>query len=127
MDINRGRDFGVPPYSTMRLLCGLSPVNSFEDLKDVMEDEVSISSSLTYSHVNPLSTVPTNQFNIHSPSASYLIPTASNIDKSSRRPAQLVAYPDIFFKLVMLKQLAYFLLFVSELLDNSNLSSTLRH
>lgn len=40
MDINRGRDLGIPPYTTMRVLCGLPMVNRFEDLKDVMDDEV---------------------------------------------------------------------------------------
>ena len=40
MDINRGRDLGIPPYTTMRPLCGLPAVNRFEDLKDVMDDEV---------------------------------------------------------------------------------------
>lgn len=41
MDINRGRDMGIPPYTTMRTLCGLPPVNRFEDLKDAMDEEVS--------------------------------------------------------------------------------------
>ncbi len=40
MDINRGRDFGIPPYTTVRTLCGLPAVNRFEDLRDVMDDEV---------------------------------------------------------------------------------------
>ncbi|XP_065216413.1 peroxidase-like isoform X2 [Planococcus citri] len=54
MDINRGRDFGIPPYSTMRLLCGLSPVNSFEDLRDVMEDEKIQRLSTIYSSVHDI-------------------------------------------------------------------------
>lgn len=41
MDINRGRDLGIPTYTSMRVLCGLPQVNSFEDLRDVMDDEVS--------------------------------------------------------------------------------------
>lgn len=41
MDIQRGRDMGIPPYTTMRTLCGLPPVNRFEDLTDVIDEQVS--------------------------------------------------------------------------------------
>lgn len=39
IDINRGREYGVPPYTSVRTLCGLPAVNGFDDLKDVMDVE----------------------------------------------------------------------------------------
>lgn len=40
LDLERGRDFGVPPYNKMRQLCGLRKANSFEDLSDQISQEV---------------------------------------------------------------------------------------
>lgn len=41
-DIQRGRDVGLPPYTAMRKICGLPPVQSFEDLSDHIPSEVNI-------------------------------------------------------------------------------------
>lgn len=40
-DIQRGRDTGLPPYNTMRQLCGLPVAKSFDDLVDVIPSDVS--------------------------------------------------------------------------------------
>lgn len=54
LDINRGRDMGIPPYSQMRTLCGLPPVSRFEDLLDVMENEKIIRLSRVYDDVRDI-------------------------------------------------------------------------
>lgn len=41
-DIQRSRDTGLPPYNKMRILCGLSPAKSFDDLSEHMPTEVNI-------------------------------------------------------------------------------------
>lgn len=33
INIQRGRDHGIPGYNRIRKLCGLTPVNSFEQLQ----------------------------------------------------------------------------------------------
>ncbi|XP_063827199.1 peroxidase-like [Ostrinia nubilalis] len=39
VDIQRGRDFGLPGYTSYRHVCGLKPVKHFHDLLDVMSAE----------------------------------------------------------------------------------------
>jgi len=41
VDIQRGRDVGIPPYTTVRKLCGFPEVNSFEDLLNIIPNYVS--------------------------------------------------------------------------------------
>lgn len=41
IDIQRGRDCGLPTYNTMRNLCGLSTVTSFDDLNGILLSSVS--------------------------------------------------------------------------------------
>ncbi|XP_065216127.1 peroxidase-like [Planococcus citri] len=54
IDIHRGREYGVPPYSTMRRVCGLPSVNKFEDLKDVMEADKISQLAQVYSSVHDI-------------------------------------------------------------------------
>lgn len=42
-DIQRGRDVGLPSYTAMRRICGLPPIQSFEDLSDHVSSEVNTS------------------------------------------------------------------------------------
>lgn len=41
IDIQRGRDTGVPTYNTMRKLCGFEKASSFNDLSDLIPMKVS--------------------------------------------------------------------------------------
>jgi len=41
VDIQRGRDVGVPPYITIRRLCGFKEVTSFKDLSTIFSYDVS--------------------------------------------------------------------------------------
>lgn len=43
-DLERGRYFGFPPYIKYREYCGEKQYESFNDLKDVMREEVIITS-----------------------------------------------------------------------------------
>nr|XP_031832927.1 uncharacterized protein LOC116427104 [Nomia melanderi] len=54
INIQRGRDHGIPPYVQWREPCGLSPVKSFEDLERVMPLEVAKKFKLIYSFVEDI-------------------------------------------------------------------------
>jgi peroxidase len=41
VDIQRGRDTGVPPYNVFRELCGFPKAYQFEDFGDLLEPSVS--------------------------------------------------------------------------------------
>lgn len=43
LDLERGRDFGLPPYNKFRQLCGLSQATTFDDFTDQISKKVSIS------------------------------------------------------------------------------------
>lgn len=40
MDIQRGRDHGIPPYNQFRVFCGLKAAETFDDFTDVISDKV---------------------------------------------------------------------------------------
>lgn len=40
ININRGRDHGIQGYVKFREFCGLSPVNTWEDMRQVLADDV---------------------------------------------------------------------------------------
>lgn len=42
IDIQRGRDIGLSAYTKVREICGFSSISSFDDLSDVLLDEVRI-------------------------------------------------------------------------------------
>lgn len=41
-DIQRGRDNGLPPYNKMRQICGLKKAIRFDDLSDLISQQVII-------------------------------------------------------------------------------------
>ncbi|GJQ72253.1 hypothetical protein Trydic_g3344 [Trypoxylus dichotomus] len=58
INIQRGRDHGIPSYTSWRQPCGLSPINDWEDLAKVMRAEtVNLFRSL-YAHVDDIDLYP---------------------------------------------------------------------
>ncbi|KAL1131865.1 hypothetical protein AAG570_011476 [Ranatra chinensis] len=54
LDLNRGRDHGLPSYNEFRVLAGLSRARSFQDLLDIMRPEHVRLLSLLYADVNDI-------------------------------------------------------------------------
>ncbi|XP_066967809.1 peroxidase-like [Macrobrachium rosenbergii] len=54
LNIQRGRDHGLPPYNKWRVLCGLPRANSFEELKDQMTQERILALTQVYEHVDDI-------------------------------------------------------------------------
>lgn len=48
-DILRGRDTGMPPYNSMRSVCGIPEARTFDDLTDLIAYEVRVKSRITRS------------------------------------------------------------------------------
>ena len=40
LNIQRGRDHGLPPYTKWMVICGLPPVNNWDDLEKLMSRQV---------------------------------------------------------------------------------------
>lgn len=41
IDIQRGRDIGLPPYTKVREICGFPKIESFSDLTGIIKESVS--------------------------------------------------------------------------------------
>ncbi|CCD64694.1 peroxidase [Caenorhabditis elegans] len=55
INIQRGRDHGVPPYTVWRKFCGLPEVKDFEGLKQVISNQVVIDNlKVVYKHVDAI-------------------------------------------------------------------------
>ncbi|KAH7636467.1 peroxinectin-like protein 6 [Dermatophagoides farinae] len=55
IDIQRGRDHGMPTYNQIRRLCGLQPVKNFRQLKSILSDDDDWEHlSRVYSHVDDI-------------------------------------------------------------------------
>ncbi|XP_026673359.1 uncharacterized protein LOC108629732 [Ceratina calcarata] len=54
INIQRGRDHGIPPYVQWRVPCGLSPIRSFEDLETAMPPSTARKFKLVYSAVEDI-------------------------------------------------------------------------
>ncbi|XP_032664992.1 uncharacterized protein LOC116841308 isoform X2 [Odontomachus brunneus] len=58
LNIQRGRDHGLPPYVRWREPCGLSPIRTFEDLDTVMSPSIARKFRLLYSSVEDIDLFP---------------------------------------------------------------------
>jgi len=54
VNIQRGRDHGLPSYPNWRKVCGLSPVNNFADLDSIMNKRTAQAMRTVYSNVNDI-------------------------------------------------------------------------
>lgn len=54
VNVQRGRDHGIAPYVAYRIPCGLSPIKSWEDLKNIMTPETLEKLQFLYASVEDL-------------------------------------------------------------------------
>ena len=54
INIQRGRDHGVPTYSQMRKLCGLSPINDVRDLERATSIQNAVSLTGVYKNIDDI-------------------------------------------------------------------------
>ncbi|XP_042893245.1 peroxidase-like isoform X1 [Penaeus japonicus] len=54
LNVQRGRDHGLPPYTAMRTVCNLRPVSSFEDLQPDLQSNMVEQLEKLYSHVDDI-------------------------------------------------------------------------
>lgn len=51
LNIQRGRDHGLPAYSEWRLHCGLSPADSWEEMQDIVNQDALADMQMIYEYV----------------------------------------------------------------------------
>lgn len=54
LNIQRGRDHGLPGYNSYRKLCGLPGLRSFRELDQIMEGDSGSTFSRLYKHVDDI-------------------------------------------------------------------------
>lgn len=54
VNIQRGRDHGIPPYNAWRKLCGLPVIHSFEELNNIMDPDAAAKIASLYDSVDDI-------------------------------------------------------------------------
>jgi len=57
LNIQRGRDHGLPGYNEFRRVCGLKRINSFNELAQVTQNGSEQIFSTLYKYLNPLNKI----------------------------------------------------------------------